>query len=479
MKLTHSYADLGELFAEPCQPVAVSNPAIVLLNEPLLEAFGLERVPNKQLCDILAGNQQVAGSRPVATAYAGHQFGQFNPYMGDGRAHLLGDITDQNGLDYELQLKGSGRTPFSKQGDGRCALGPAIREFLLSESMQALGVPTTRVLATLRSGEQVFRHGSEPGGIVARLARSHIRVGTFQYFAARQQWDQLRQLVDYALQRLYPHVQADPQQRVLALFKAVVERQIELVTEWLRVGFIHGVMNTDNCAVSGETIDFGPCAMLSRYHPGAVFSSIDRHGRYAFGAQPGIVKWNMARFAEALLPIIDDDEKTAMAAVMPVIDGFDQRFAERYQTMLAAKLGLEDGFSQAAADLIGDLLAHMQQQQLDYTQTFLQLTDAAINSDPAIAWCQRHLGDWFERWKQTLHGDPDAHSKMKRSNPRVIARNHHVERLLASYQLSGDDTELKTFLKVIRHPYQQLEHTADYQDAPEDGDQHYKTFCGT
>jgi uncharacterized protein YdiU (UPF0061 family) len=443
------------------------------------------------LANIFSGNELLPGSQPIAQAYSGHQFGHFNPQLGDGRAHLLGDITDANGQSWDVQLKGSGTSFFSRQGDGRCALAPALREFIMSEAMYALGVPTTRCLAVVATGQAVYREQTQPGAIVTRVATSHIRVGTFQYFALRKDIESLKKLTSYAIVRHYPELTTTDNssltsEQVLEFFAAVLNKQVKLVVSWLRVGFIHGVMNTDNTAISGETIDYGPCAMMNHYHPDTVFSSIDRNGRYAFANQSKIMQWNMARFADCLLPLVDDDEQLALDKITPLLQQFANDLQYRYFDMMADKLGIAE-LANGDVELVNDLLAIMAEKRLDYTQTFLTLADNLTPSEvarvidldndsiKADTW-QQWLNSWYKRVEDDVHS---AKKLMAKSNPRVIPRNHHVEGVLASTQQIGDLSPLQQFLNVLQQPYSELPETANYQDRPVDGGDNYQTFCGT
>ena len=483
--LTSSYLDLPEETFERVAPTPVRAPKLLLWNARLAEEL---QGPLAELggrpeaaAGALAGNELLPGSEPIALAYAGHQFGHFVPQLGDGRAHLLGEVADRAGRRRDIQLKGSGRTRFSRGGDGRCAVGPAVRELIMSEALFALGVPTTRSLAVVVTGEPVYREQVLPGAVLTRVAASHLRVGTFEYFAARGKRDTLRALCDYTVARHYPDLAGEGEgPGPLALLDRVIERQIELVVGWMRIGFIHGVMNTDNTALSGETIDYGPCAMMSVYHPRTVFSSIDQLGRYAFGNQPAIVQWNLARLAECLLPLIDDEPKRAIERAAPLIEGFPERFEHAFLKMMAGKLGLatvEEGDKQLVSDLLETLAAH----QLDYTVTFTRLADA-LESETTRTELRGQLGAWLDRWhEKILAQDPatEPTTLMRRHNPVVIPRNHHVESVLAQVAEGSDPTPAERLLEVLRSPYEALPETAHYQDPPADGDATYRTFCGT
>ena len=501
----------------------------MLWNEPLADALGVPRAwssdPNR-CAQYFSGNALVPGSRPIALAYAGHQFGHFVPQLGDGRAHLLGELVDPSGQRFDVQLKGSGRSRFSRGGDGRCALGPALREYIMSEAMHALGVPTTRSLAVVTTGEIVHRETPRPGAIVTRIASSHIRVGTFEFFAARHDIDGLRRLADFAIARHDPDLLAEAPapaspERYLAFFDRVVDRQIRLIVEWTRVGFIHGVMNTDNTAISGETIDFGPCAMMGIYDPRTVYSSIDVHGRYAFGNQARIAAWNLARLAECLIPIIDEDEKAAVRRLEPILATYASRIEAAEFRMYLKKFGLvsviradqneanaSEGDTHEAKTnaeeasrqdsdrlLVRDLLASFLSQRLDYTITFEKLrrclnvstelsTELRTVLDAKLsAELRDTLGETFERWRLRVGSSREhrrtAEASMQRANPVVIPRNHHVEAVLNACTASGETTEIERFLNVLRSPYDIKTTTPEYQDAPIDGDAEYQTFCGT
>ncbi|KGJ88976.1 protein adenylyltransferase SelO, partial [Colwellia psychrerythraea] len=460
-----------------------------------------------------SGNQLIVGSKPIAQAYSGHQFGHFNPQLGDGRAHLLGDITDKQGQSWDVQLKGSGTSFFSRQGDGRCALGPALREYMMSEAMFALGVPTTRCLAVVATGEAVYRERPLPGAVVTRIATSHIRVGTFQYFAARKDIESLKKLTSFAIERHFPQLKAAGSEalsgeQVVNFFAGVLNKQVPLVVSWLRVGFIHGVMNTDNTAISGETIDYGPCAMMNHYHSDTVFSSIDRNARYAFGNQSKIIQWNMARLADCLLPLVDEDEDIALIKITPLLQQFADDLQYRYFEMMVNKLGIAE-LAEGDIELVNDLLGIMTKMKLDYTQSFVSLAanlnQAEVDNVLAMKAAQQSDGEskksssetvneigndqeqwqqWLSRWYVRIAADVSgAKDLMAKNNPLVIPRNHHVEAILASSQTSylesGDLSDLQEFLTVIQQPYQQLTTTHAYQDAPSDGDESYHTFCGT
>ena len=500
MNLSNQYYQLGKNFYHETLPSPVSEPELILWNAPLANALGIKlsrQEDNELLAQYFSGNQLIQGSKPIAQAYSGHQFGHFNPQLGDGRAHLLGDITDIQGQAWDVQLKGSGTSYFSRSGDGRCALGPALREFIMGESMFALGVPTTRCLAVVATGDAVYRERPYPGAVVTRIAASHIRVGTFQYFAVRKDIESLKKLTCFAIERHFPEIEVVTSegensaealvsgQNVLDFFAAVLKKQVTLVVSWLRVGFIHGVMNTDNTAISGETIDYGPCAMMNHYHRDIVFSSIDRNARYAFGNQSKIMQWNMARLADCLLPLVDEDEDTALVKITPLLQQFANDLQYRYFEMMVNKLGIAE-LVEGDIELVNDLLAIMQKQQLDYTQHFIALAenltqeevDNFIENAAEAEQSEQEL--WLTRWYSRISDDVTAaKALMEKTNPLVIPRNHHVERVLAISEETGDLSALHEFLAVLQQPYDTLKQTTVYQDAPSDGDENYHTFCGT
>lgn len=477
-RFDNSYARLPDpLFAREA-PTAVSAPRVVILNEPLVAELGLDAAVLREAgAGVLAGNELPLGAEPIAQAYAGHQFGHFTN-LGDGRAILLGEHLTPDGRRVDVQLKGSGRTRYSRGGDGRAALGPMLREYVISEAMHALGIPTTRSLAVAATGDPVLRATALPGAVLTRVAASHIRVGTFQYAAAVGDRQLLSALLDHAIARHDPAVveAADPAAAFLA---AVVERQAALVAQWLLVGFVHGVMNTDNMAVSGETIDYGPCAFLDAYDPATVFSSIDHHGRYAYANQPSIAHWNLARLAESLLPLFDADEERAVDIARGVLATFPDRFARYHLAGARAKLGLvteEEG----DRDLFAALLGWMNDAHADFTATFARLAGlaaAAPATDEAPA-----FRDWIATWQARLARQPGtpaaAAARMRRVNPVVIPRNHRVEEALAAAE-AGDLALVHRLVAAIRDPFGETADHAAYRDGPPAGCGPYRTFCGT
>ena len=500
----NTYARQLPGFHVPWQPAAVSGPSLLFLNEALAEELGLRLVGHGEhgLARLFAGNVLPAGAEPIAQAYAGHQFGGFSPQLGDGRALLLGEVLDRHGARRDIAFKGSGRTPFSRGGDGKAAVGPMLREVLIGEAMHALGIPTTRALAVAATGEPVVRETRLPGAVLTRVAASHLRVGTFQYFAARGEHDRVRQLADYAIARHDPELAGDPG-RFLAFFEAVARRQASLVAKWMNVGFIHGVMNTDNMTISGETIDYGPCAFMEACDPGAVFSSIDYHGRYAFGNQPPIAQWNLARLAETLLPLLAPDEADRQQAVeqaTAVLQAFNGWFAQALLAGQRAKLGLRQparpdaALDEVDAALADDWLALLQAQRVDFTLGWRRLADVArgdeapllaLFSDTAAA------SGWLARWRSRLAQEDGASSgvpevtvtrgeAMRRASPRIIPRNHRVEEAL---QAASEEDNLEPFerlLGALRRPFDEDPALDAYaQPAPSHVTACYRTFCGT
>ena len=478
-RLDSSYGRLPERLFARVHPTAVRAPHWVLFNRALAAELGLD--PNgfaaPEAAALFAGNLLPEGAQPLAQAYAGHQYGHFT-VLGDGRAILLGEQRTPAGGRVDVQLKGPGPTPFSRRGDGRAALGPMLREYILSEAMQALGVPTTRSLAVVATGEPVFREETLPGAVLTRIASSHLRVGTFEWAAAHGDTAALAALTDYALRRHYPD-HADSPTAAADLLAAVTERQAALVARWLLIGFVHGVMNTDNMALSGETIDYGPCAFLDTYHPATVFSSIDHHGRYAYANQPRIAQWNLARLAESLLPLLDPDAAKAVEVANAVLEQFPGQFERHWLAGMRAKLGLagEDPGDHALAD---DLLAWMQDRQADFTNTFrlLATPDLGAGLQPEDAAFQT----WRQRWLARLGAEsrPAAElvGALRRVNPAVIPRNHRVEAALAA-ATGGDLAPLHRLLEVLATPFDHDRAPAEFTEAPPTGGPRYRTFCGT
>ncbi|MCE8033674.1 YdiU family protein [Billgrantia tianxiuensis] len=487
---TLRYSRLPERFYERFEPVPVREPRLIAFNRPLAEALGfdLAAFDAEEAAVWFSGNVVPRGAEPLAQAYAGHQFGGFVPRLGDGRAVLLGEVTDRDGRLRDIQLKGAGRTPFSRGGDGRAPLGPVLREYLVSEAMHAMGIPSTRALAAVTTGEHVVRGIPEPGAILTRVAASHIRVGTFQYFAARGDIDGVRELADHAIERHYPELtKRKGGERYLGLLESVQARQAALIAKWMGVGFIHGVMNTDNTSISGETIDFGPCAFMEQYDPQMVFSSIDEGGRYAYANQPWIAQWNLARLAETLLPLIDDDTDRAIELATELLQRFPERYEEEWLAVMRAKLGLERAQPGDKA-LAEALLAIMHRGRADFTLTFRRLADAAENREAEaslIALFERpeEIAGWLEDWRQRLAQDlwteDERARRMRLANPAFIPRNHRVQQALTAAMDENDYGPFETLLEVITHPFDDQPGREEYTRPAEPTERVFRTFCGT
>ena len=473
----NSYSKLSKTFKEDIKPTPVHEPELVILNEELAKNLNLNfsGIDKKKLAEIFSGNSLPDGTNSIAQAYAGHQFGHFT-MLGDGRAVLLGEHLINKKQRIDIQFKGSGRTSFSRGGDGRAALGPMLREYIISEAINALNIPTTRSLAVVKTGEKVVRENLLNGAILTRVASSHIRVGTFQYIAATQNVDDLNTLVDYTIDRHYPEIKSS-KNKALDLLSLVMERQCQLVVNWMRVGFIHGVMNTDNMAISGETIDYGPCAFMDQYDPKTVFSSIDKFGRYAFSNQPPITKWNLARFAECLIPLIDKDEDTAIKIATELIDNFQNIYEEKWLNMMRDKLGLF-GDDKNDQILINKLLDWMKNNNSDYTNTFCHLMGVELDDE---IYKNDDFKDWYNEWQKRLklNNSSDKHLElMKKNNPLVIPRNHKVEEALTDADKGNLET-MNKFLKVLSKPYSVQENIIEFQKPAPISDEKYQTFCGT
>ena len=494
----NSYARLPEGFSSRVEPTPVSGPRWGIFNRPLASDLGLnvETLGQPAQAEYFTGNRLFEGSQPIAQAYAGHQFGNLTR-LGDGRAILLGEHLDPAGKRWDIQLKGPGRTPYSRGGDGRAALGPMLREYLISEAMHALGIPTTRSLAVALTGEPVFREDTLQGAVLTRVASSHLRVGTFELFSALGDAQALRTLVDHTLRRHFPERSNDPNP-ALALLEGVIDRQSALVAQWMRVGFVHGVMNTDNVALSGETLDYGPCAFIDAYDPATVFSSIDRQGRYAFGNQPKITSWNLARFAEALLPILAPDEAAAIELAQACLESFPARFRRDWLAAYRGKLGLLTEDAEDAV-LIEDLLAWMHSTQADFTRTFRDLKPTALLGDPAHAPetnptaptstppapapSDPRFLEWHRRWTERLHRQglplPQVLSLMHRNNPVIIPRNHAVQQALDAAAQSNDWAPFHALLAALQTPYREAGAPDALRNPPPPGTPRCRTFCGT
>ena len=484
----NSYARELEGFHVPWSPQSVAAPRILRFNDSLARELGLdaEALNSDYGARVFAGAEVPAGAMPVSQAYAGHQFGGFIPQLGDGRAVLLGEVIDRNGVRRDIALKGSGRTPFARGGDGKAAVGPMLREYLVSEAMHALRIPTTRSLAVAATGDSVFREKILPGAVLTRVALSHVRIGTFQYFASRGDMDRVRILADYVIARHYPDL-AGRDDRYLGLLRAAAERQAQLIAKWMQCGFIHGVMNTDNMALSGETIDYGPCAFMEAYSPRAVFSSIDHHGRYAYGNQPPIAQWNLARLAETLLYLMDPpDPDRAVPAATRVLEEFAGRYEFFWLNGMRAKLGLQRADESDRA-LVTDWLELLEQQQVDFTLAWRRLGDAAEgNMGPLEALIRdgATLDKWIDRWRQRTAQEPiDAVARkaaMNGINPIYIPRNQRVEEALTAASDHGDLEAFERLLDVVTKPFEERPGLEDYAEpAPPTVAASYRTFCGT
>jgi uncharacterized protein YdiU (UPF0061 family) len=476
----NSYASLPKSLFTKLNPTPVCSPKLIILNAPLAASLGLnaQALQSDDGVAVLAGNQIPEGALPLAQAYAGHQFGHLN-LLGDGRALLLGEQITPQGERVDIQLKGSGKTPYSRRGDGLAALGPMLREYIISEAMHALGVATTRSLAVVTTGESVIRETEQPGAILTRVAASHLRVGTFQYVSKWGTAQDLQVLADYTLHRHFPEVDAE-ENRYLFLLQEVIKRQAVLIAKWQLVGFIHGVMNTDNMALSGETIDYGPCAFMDAYDPATVFSSIDIQGRYAYGNQPHIAAWNLARFAETLLPLLHVNEEQAIKLAEDAISDFTEMYHRNWLTGMRAKLGI---FNEEPEDefLFEDLLNMMQKHRADYTNTFRALT--FDKPEDTVLFGTTGFAQWHELWQGRLsrQQEPKAssHQLMRNSNPALIPRNHRVEEALEAAVKQGDYSVMQRLLNVLSKPYAHSPEQADYSTLPVLSTGSYRTFCGT
>jgi uncharacterized protein YdiU (UPF0061 family) len=483
----NTYARLPEAFFERVKPATAAAPKLLRVNDALARQLGikLEFLKSPSGVAILSGNQIAPGSEPIAQAYAGHQFGNFVPQLGDGRAILLGEVVDAAGKRYDLQLKGSGQTRFSRRGDGRAALGPVLREYIVSEAMYALGIPTTRSLAAVLTGESVLRERVLPGGVLTRVASSHLRVGTFQYFAARGDTQNLRVLADYAIARHYPEA-IESKDPYIAFYDAVVASLARLSARWMLVGFIHGVLNTDNTSIAGETIDYGPCAFMDAYHSDKVFSSIDQFGRYAFSSQPAVMKWNLARLAEAMLPLIQDGVDKAIEAANTSIARFDHHYESAYSSGLRQKLGLSVEMD-SDLELGADLFVRMAENQADFTLTFRGLSEAAADphrehdvrmqfANPAA------FDEWAKRWRERLarevQSTEDRRVAMLAVNPMFIPRNHRIEAAIAHAE-TGRFDKFNELVEVLARPYEDQPEFAEYAQIPTPAEEVRQTFCGT
>jgi uncharacterized protein YdiU (UPF0061 family) len=481
----NTYARELEGFYVPWKATQVARPRLIKFNRVLAEELGLDAdaLDSERGARIFSGNEIPEGAAPLAQAYAGHQFGGFVPQLGDGRALLLGEVIDCSGQRRDIQLKGSGPTPFSRAGDGRAALGPVLREYLIGEAMHALGIPTTRALAAVLTGEPVFRETRLPGAVLTRVAASHVRVGTFQFFAAGGEQAKVQRLADYVIDRHYPELK-EQANRYLGLLERVCDKQAALVAGWMHVGFIHGVMNTDNMAISGETIDYGPCAFMDRYDPATVFSSIDAHGRYAYANQPKMAQWNLARFAETLLFLLDTDRNRAVGRANEVVNNFPQRYEHHWLNGMRAKLGLVTE-EEADLNLATEFLAAVEGNKVDYTLAFRYLANAALGDEEAL---RALFNDpsaydlWSQYWRARLAREAMAPLEraqaMRRANPAFIPRNHRVEEALSAAVEHEDYAPFDTLLNILSRPFDDQPEFAAFAEPAPDG-QGYRTFCGT
>jgi uncharacterized protein YdiU (UPF0061 family) len=475
----NTYTGLPDVLFTPARPTKVRAPRLSILNHRLADELGLDldALSPEAAAALFAGQDLPSGSRPIAQAYAGHQFGSFT-MLGDGRAILLGEHRTPSGQLVDIQLKGAGQTQFSRRGDGLAALGPMLREYVISEAMYALGIPTTRSLAVVTTGEAVYRASALPGAILTRVAASHIRVGTFEYLAARQDVSNLRQLADYAIDRHYRELADDPR-KYLEFFRAIADRQASLIARWQLVGFIHGVMNTDNMAISGETIDYGPCAFMNAYRANTVFSSIDHAGRYAYANQPAIAQWNLARFAETLLPLLEPEQEKAVAMASEVLADYPTLFERYWLAGMRQKLGLQTT-QDGDLELVQSLLGWMEKSRADFTNTFRDLSsEEPLAGEP---YDEPDFRAWHARWQQRLSREggtnTSPYAMMRSVNPAVIPRNHRVEEALSAAEDRNDLSVLHQLLAALASPYEASVHLARYQEPPPD-DCNYRTFCGT
>ena len=474
----NTYSCLSDTFKEKINPIPVIKPELILINKTLADELSLDfsKVTNKEMSEIFSGNLLPEGSNSIAQAYAGHQFGHFT-MLGDGRAVLIGEHVSKKNKKYDIQFKGSGKTAFSRNGDGRAALGPMLREYIISEAMNYLNIPTTRSLAVVKTGENVLREKNLQGAILTRVASSHIRVGTFQYIAARQNFEELNILFNYTLERHYPEIK-NTENPALELLERLIEKQCDLIINWMRIGFIHGVMNTDNMTVSGETIDYGPCAFMDIYDPKTVFSSIDKMGRYAYCNQPAIAKWNLARFAECLIPLINKDSNKAIEVATQKINSFEKQYEKKWMIMMKNKLGLINS-DKSDKSIILDLLTWMHQKKADYTNTFCNLMDLGPKKE--VIYNDVDFVNWKKRWKERVLKNENTRKKsfklMRKNNPLVIPRNHMVEEALTLAE-EGNLELLNNFLDVLKDPYNEHQNISNFQSLS-DSNKKYETFCGT
>lgn len=484
----NSYVRLPERFYENIRPTPVIAPSLLCLNETLASdlQLDLKELSQESIAELFAGNALAQGSEPIAQAYAGHQFGHFVPQLGDGRAVLLGEVLDKTGMRRDIQLKGSGQTRFSRSGDGRAALGPVIREYILSEAMHHLGIPTTRSLAIVATGQDVYRETALPGAVLTRVASSHIRVGTFQYFMVREDIDAVRLLADYVIDRHYPEVKKS-QNPYEALLISIADAQASLIAKWMHVGFIHGVMNTDNTAISGETIDYGPCAFMDEFDPATVFSSIDHQGRYAYGNQCNIAEWNLTRLAESLLVFLDENMDHAVEIAQEALVTFRPAFERYWLEGMCRKVGLRENHPEALA-LIREFLELMKKHQADFTLSFRYLSRSITEGDDAnrlraLFANSPEFDIWFERWRKQLQGEQKSAELISQSmlqvNPAFIPRNHRVEQALQAAMMQNDFSVAEQLIEVLSKPFEDQPANIAYMDPPKPEERVLATFCGT
>tara|TARA_B100000424_G_scaffold8819_1_gene6537 strand:+ start:479 stop:1939 length:1461 start_codon:yes stop_codon:yes gene_type:complete len=473
--LQSSYTQISDKLFSELKPDAVTNPSTVIVNNELAEKLGLnlKGISEEDLSNLFSGNSLPHGSKPFAQAYAGHQFGQFT-ILGDGRAHIVGEQVTPDGEIFDIQYKGSGRTPYSRGGDGKAALGPMLREYLISEAMYYLGIPTTRSLAVVETGEKVYREVPLKGSILTRVASSHIRIGTFQFLAAHKDYEGMKSLLDFSIKRHFSNLKFS-ENLAIEFIKAVMQKQINLIVEWMRVGFIHGVMNTDNSTISGETIDYGPCAFMDHYDANTVFSSIDTQGRYSFANQPSIIQWNLVRLAECLLPLIDKDEKRSIEIAQNLINTFSSLFKDKWLQMMKKKLGIKDK-SEDDEELINNLIKWMQQKKPDFTNTFCNLMNYDHADDKEFE--DDEFNNWKREWKKRVESK-EYLDVMISCNPTLIPRNYLVEEALSEAETDGKFDKFNELNEIISSPYQLKKVNIKYLETPSKTNIPYKTFCGT
>ena len=473
--LQSSYTQISDKLFSELKPDAVTNPSTVIVNNELAEKLGLnlKGISEEDLSNLFSGNSLPHGSKPFAQAYAGHQFGQFT-ILGDGRAHIVGEQVTPDGEIFDIQYKGSGRTPYSRGGDGKAALGPMLREYLISEAMYYLGIPTTRSLAVVETGEKVYREVPLKGSILTRVASSHIRIGTFQFLAAHKDYEGMKSLLDFSIKRHFSNLKFS-ENLAIEFIKAVMQKQINLIVEWMRVGFIHGVMNTDNSTISGETIDYGPCAFMDHYDANTVFSSIDTQGRYSFANQPSIIQWNLVRLAECLLPLIDKDEKRSIEIAQNLINTFSSLFKDKWLQMMKKKLGIKDQ-SEDDEELINNLIKWMQQKKPDFTNTFCNLMNYDHADDEEFE--DIEFNNWKREWKERVESK-ECLDVMMSCNPILIPRNYLVEEALSEAETDGKFDKFNELNEIISSPYQLKKVNIKYLETPSKTNIPYKTFCGT